>query len=171
MPAKKFKTPKALSNAWEEYKKYCDEHTIKQFSKKRVKTNENTRKDSSAQKINNEISAPLTYSIEGFCAWCGLSRSAFYDTYDKDEYSDIATRMREECEVDARQKFETGVINPKLAGLWMSKFGYSVNNTNANFNAAGAKVEDSEDDNALLSALNTKASEVWNDEATKKQGI
>ena len=41
--------------------------------------------------------------------------------------------MREECEVDARMKFETGQIPTQLAGLWMSNYGYTTktdNNTN-----------------------------------------
>ena len=38
----------------------------------------------------------------------------------------MVTRMREECEVDARMKFELGVIDPRLAGLWMSRHGYST---------------------------------------------
>lgn len=33
--------------------------------------------------------------------------------------------MREECEVDAREKFELSVIPSQLAGLWMSKYGYT----------------------------------------------
>jgi len=34
--------------------------------------------------------------------------------------------MREECEVDARIKFEVGALPSQLAGLWMSKYGYST---------------------------------------------
>jgi hypothetical protein len=34
--------------------------------------------------------------------------------------------MREECEVDAREKFELGIVPTALAALWMSKYGYSV---------------------------------------------
>ena len=34
--------------------------------------------------------------------------------------------MREECEIDAREKFELGVIPSQLAGLWMSNYGYST---------------------------------------------
>ena len=36
----------------------------------------------------------------------------------------MCERIREECEVDARKKFETGQLPGKLAGLWMSKYGY-----------------------------------------------
>lgn len=57
--------------------------------------------------------------------WAGLARSAFYETYGK-QYPDTVTRMKEECEVDARMKFELGVLDPKLAPLWMSRYGYSA---------------------------------------------
>ena len=69
----------------------------------------------------------MTYTIEGFCVFAGIPRSAFYDTYaEKKRYSDIVTRMKEECEVDARKKFELQVIPSQLAGLWMSKYGYTT---------------------------------------------
>lgn len=34
--------------------------------------------------------------------------------------------MKEECEVDARKKFELSIIPSQLAGLWMSKYGYTT---------------------------------------------
>mgnify|MGYP003623346529 CR=1 FL=1 len=34
--------------------------------------------------------------------------------------------MREECEYDARRKFEIQAIPSQLAGLWMRKHGYST---------------------------------------------
>jgi hypothetical protein len=34
--------------------------------------------------------------------------------------------MKEECEIDAREKFENGTIDSRLAGLWMSNYGYST---------------------------------------------
>ena len=37
----------------------------------------------------------------------------------------MVTRMKEECEIDAREKFELGVIPSQLAGLWMSRHGYT----------------------------------------------
>jgi hypothetical protein len=42
--------------------------------------------------------------------------------------------MKEECEIDARMKFETGQIPSQLAGLWMSKHGYTTK-TDANVTA------------------------------------
>ncbi len=64
--------------------------------------------------------------------WAGISRSIFYDTYAADSrFSDIVTRMKEECEVDARRKFELGEIDAKLAPLWMSRHGYSTKTESA----------------------------------------
>ena len=34
--------------------------------------------------------------------------------------------MQEECEVDARRKFELQIVPSQLAGLWMSKYGYTT---------------------------------------------
>jgi hypothetical protein len=57
--------------------------------------------------------------------FAGISRRCFYEYYNGDVvYGDTITRIREECEVDARQKFELGIIPSKLAGLWMSNYGY-----------------------------------------------
>lgn len=115
--SRKFKTAKALEEAWEEFKAWCDNRPVltHEFS----------------QKAGGFVSAPLkrsvTYTIEGFCVHTGLARRAFYDTYaDDPRYSHIVTRMKEECEIDARMKFELGMIDPKLAALWMSKHGYST---------------------------------------------
>ena len=127
---RKFKTAKALSDAWEEYKAWCDsrEVTAHAFSAK------------NSEFVSEKQRRKVTYTIEGFCVWAGLARRAFYDTYAADErFSHIVTRMKEECEVDARMKFELGVLDPRLAALWMGRHGY------------GAKVgvspgEDQEDD-------------------------
>ena len=43
-----------------------------------------------------------------------------------DKFIDIVTRMREECEVDARKKFELQAIPSQLAGLWMGRYGYTT---------------------------------------------
>ena len=57
----------------------------------------------------------------------GISRAAFYERYaNEGRFADIVTRMREECETDAREKFELGIIPSQLAGLWMSKYGYTT---------------------------------------------
>lgn len=114
---RKFKTAKALSDAWEEYKAWCDsrEVTAHAFSAK------------NSEFVSEKQRRKVTYTIEGFCVWAGLARRAFYDTYAEDErFSHIVTRMKEECEVDARMKFELGEIDTRLAPLWMSKHGYGI---------------------------------------------
>lgn len=114
---RKFKTAKALAEAWEEYKAWCGDQ--------KVLTHDFSAKNS--EFVSAELKRSVTYTIEGFCVWAGIPRSIFYQTYDGDEkFSDIVTRMREECEVDARMKFELGIIDTRLAPLWMSKHGYST---------------------------------------------
>lgn len=110
------KTPEAMEKAWEEYKGYCDNQE--------VLTHEFSAKNS--EFVSATLKRCITYTIEGFVNYIGLTRSSFYDTYDNDpNYSDIVTRIREECELDARRKFELGMISERLAPLWMGKYGYT----------------------------------------------
>ena len=119
---RKMKSVKALEEAWTEYKHFCDNQT--------VLTHEFNGKHGNF--VTAELTRAITYTIEGFCMYVGLSRSAFYSTYGEDEkYSDMVTRMREECEVDARRKFELQMIPSQLAGLWMSKHGYTTKADNS----------------------------------------
>lgn len=114
---RKFKTAKALAEAWEAYKAWCNNQS--------VLTHDFSAKNS--EFVSKELKRSVTCTIEGFCVWAEMPRSIFYDTYAADSrYSDIVTRMREECEVDARMKFELGVIDTRLAPLWMGKHGYST---------------------------------------------
>lgn len=117
---RKFKTAKSLTDAWEDYKAWCDtrEVTAHAFSAK------------NSEFVSEKQRRKVTYTIEGFCVWAGIARSNFYDTYSADSrFRDIVTRMKEECEVDARMKFELGEIDTRLAPLWMSKHGYSTKTT------------------------------------------
>ena len=114
---RKIASAKKLAEKWAEYKDYCDNRKVlvHDFSSK------------NSEFVSAELKKSVTYTIEGFCVYIGLSRQCFYDYYDKDErFADIVTRIREECETDAREKFELGVIPSQLAGLWMSKYGYST---------------------------------------------
>lgn len=114
---RKIKSVKALEEAWAEYKDYCD--------KQHVLAHEFSAKNS--EFVTAVLRRSITYTIEGFCVYIGLARSKFYETYAEDErFRDTVTRMREECEVDARTKFETGQIPTQLAGLWMSNYGYTT---------------------------------------------
>lgn len=115
--ARKFGTVKALEEAWESYKEFCNNQN--------VLTHDFSPKNS--EFVSAQLKRSITYTIEGFCAHAGISRAAFYERYAENEkFADMVTRMREECEVDARMKFELGVIDPRLAGLWMSRHGYST---------------------------------------------
>ena len=113
---KKF-TVKQLESTWEEYKDWCDN----QMS---IDTCFGNKSEAFVTGVRKSY---VTYTVEGFCVYLKLSRSNFYATYCNDEkYQDIVTRIKEECEVDARMKFEKREIPEKLAGMWMSKYeGYS----------------------------------------------
>ncbi len=114
---RKFKTAKALAEAWEAYKAWCNNQS--------VLTHDFSAKNS--EFVSKELKRSVTCTIEGFCVWAEMPRSIFYDTYAADSrYSDIVTRMREECEVDARMKFELGIIDTRLSSLWMGKYGYGA---------------------------------------------
>ena len=114
---RKFKSVKALNEVWEAYKRYCDNQM--------VLTHDFSSKNS--EFVSKELRRSITYTIEGFCVYAGISRSAFYQYYAEDEkFVDIVTRMKDECEVDARKKFELQVIPAQLAGLWMSRYGYTT---------------------------------------------
>ena len=114
---RKFKSAKQLEETWEEYKEYCDNQV--------VLTHDFSSKNS--EFVSKELKRSITYTIEGFCVYAGISRESFYEHYaGNDRYTDIVTRMKEECEVDARKKFELQLIPSQLAGLWMSKHGYTT---------------------------------------------
>lgn len=114
---RKFSSAKALEEAWEAYKKHCDNQM--------VLTHDFSSKNS--EFVSKELKRSITYTIEGFCTHAGISRAAFYERYgNHPKFADMVTRMKEECEVDARTKFELGVIPSQLAGLWMSRHGYTT---------------------------------------------
>lgn len=121
--SRKFKNAKALKEAWEAFKAECDSQI--------VLTHDFSSKNS--EFVSKELKRSITYTIEGFCVFADISRASFYEYYADDErYADTVTRMKEECEVDARKKFELQIIPSQLAGLWMSNYGYTTK-TDANF--------------------------------------
>lgn len=132
----KIKTPEEMEQLWEEYKADCDNQE--------VLTHDFSSKNS--EFVSAKLRRSITYTIEGFCVFVGIPRSLFYDTYStKKRYSDIVTRIREECEVDARKKFELQVIPSQLAGLWMSKYGYTTkveNNVSGTLETEKTKLDD-----------------------------
>lgn len=112
-----FSSVKAFEKTWEAYKKQCDENTkhVVSISKK------------DGEIIEADVPAPITYTLKGFCLFAGISEQALNETYGKDNrFLEPLTRARAECEMDARKKFETGDLDPKLAALWMSNYGYST---------------------------------------------
>lgn len=137
MSKMRFSTPQEMEDCWEEYKEACDNKSVlvHDFSSK------------NSEFVSAELTKSVTYTIEGFCVYAHMPRSIFYDTYSKKKrYSDIVTRIREECEVDAREKFELQVIPSQLAGLWMSKYGYT---TKVESSVTGLENEKSKLDNLL----------------------
>jgi hypothetical protein len=147
------KSPRAMLAAWDEYKGLCDGNTTTylkdvEFSK--------AGEDTVVTHSETTASAPVTYTIVGFCAFLGISRAAWYQTYEPDaRFADAIALIRTECEDDVRRKFETGAINSRLAPLWMSKYGY------------GAKVETSNEhhaDNNLMEAIKDSLSAIGGDD-------
>lgn len=114
---RKFESPWDMLEQWEEYKVHCDnrEVTKTEFSQRLGKF------------ITDTVPAKVTYTVIGFCAYCGYTLSKFYETYKNDpEYGDVVSYMENDCEIDTREKLELGVIPTQLSGLWMSKHGYST---------------------------------------------
>lgn len=134
---RKFGSAAALEKAWIEYKEYCDNKTVvtTSFSQK------------TGSFVTATIPHPITYTIKGFCAFVGMTESAFYDLYDKEEKLVLViARMKQDCEIDAREKFENGTIDSRLAGLWMSHYGYATKtDTKLDANAGVTIIDDSGD--------------------------
>ena len=106
-----------LEEAWEEFKNFCDNNheTVHEFSQR------------NGEFISSDLRKKITYTVLGFCNYLKLSRTTFYEYYrDNPEFKDVIERIQDECEIDARRKFETGVIPHQIAPLWMSNYGYST---------------------------------------------
>lgn len=133
---RKFTSVKQLETAWEAYKADCNNQ--------KVLTHDFSSKNS--EFVTAELKRSITYTIEGFCVFAGISRSKFYADYAENEkFGDMVTRMREECEIDARKKFELQIIPSQLAGLWMSHYGYTTK-TDTNVSGSVPVVISGEDD-------------------------
>ncbi|MDR1060330.1 MAG: DNA-packaging protein [Clostridiales bacterium] len=114
---RRFKKAQDLAEEWERYKARCNDVPVvcHDFSAK------------NSQFVSAELRKSVTYTIEGFCVFAGIPRATFYEIYaSKNEFQDIVARIKEECEVDAREKFELGVIPTQLAALWMGRHGYTA---------------------------------------------
>lgn len=98
--------------------------------------------------LHKKFPHPITYTIKGFCAYVGMTEAAFYDLYNKDEKLELViARMKQDCEIDAREKFENGTIDSRLAGLWMSHYGYTTKtDTEVKSNVGVTIIDDFGDD-------------------------
>lgn len=114
---RKIRTAAQMEELWEGYKYECD-HQM-------VVTHAFSPKDSDF--ISAKLVRRIPYNIKGFCLFARLDYSTFYDSYaNNPRFSAIVTRMREECEVDLLTKLATEEIPTRLAGLLLSKYGYTT---------------------------------------------
>jgi hypothetical protein len=114
---RKIESPEQMDELWEQFKEKCDSKTVvrTEFSQKLGKF------------VTETIPSPVTYTVVGFCVFCGISREAYYDHYSADpDFVDIVHKINVECEADVREKLENRTIPTQLSGLWMSKFGYAT---------------------------------------------
>lgn len=147
--SRKIKSAEQMEHLWEEYKIYCDNQSVltHDFSQKNSKF------------VSAELKRKITYTIEGFCVFAKIGRTTFYEDYAKSpKFVNIVTYMREECEVDARGKFETGQIPTQLAGLWMARHGYTTK-TETNIG-----IRDKQQDDKLSAALKKLAEDLEKDD-------
>lgn len=108
-------TLEEMKEKWDEYKDACDNNTRKMA------------KFFQGEYYTSEIPAPITYTIKGFAVYLGMTEQSYYTTYTEDkEFYELVNMIREEVELDARRKFEMGVIPTQLSGLWMGRYGYTT---------------------------------------------
>lgn len=108
-------TLQEMQEKWQEYKEKCDN---------------NVRRETKLHKgeyVIIEMLSPITYTVKGFTVFLGMTEQSYYSTYADDEnFSELVNMIREEVELDARKKFEMGVIPTQLSGLWMGRYGYTT---------------------------------------------
>lgn len=108
--------PEELWESYLTYKENCNGRTVLMtaFSQKEGRF------------VTQEVPHPVTATKKGFCAFLGMSEQNFYAVYAKDpEFELVIARIDLDCEIDAREKFENGTLDSRLAGLWMSHYGYT----------------------------------------------
>lgn len=130
---RKIKSPAELWRKWEAYKEQCDNATAinRAFSREK------------GVFICRELPHCTACTIKGFCLFLHISRNSFYTSYAKNpRFEETCTLIREACEVDALEKFETGELPARLAPLWLGRF----------FARENAEAENREG-NALLESL------------------
>lgn len=120
---KKINSAKQMMDAFEAFYEECNSKTVvrTEFCQK------------SGEFVTATIPAPVTVTKKKFALYLGMTEKNFYETYGKNEkFQSVIARITEICEIDAREKFENGTINSRLAGLWMSNYGYSTKSESKN---------------------------------------
>jgi hypothetical protein len=115
----KFRSAAQMMEAWERYKEDCDHKTkwVTSFSQRE------------GRHISEEVPAPVSYSLKGFALFCGMTEQNFFATYknaNKEKFELVIARIQDECEIDVKQKLESGRIESRLSGLLLSKYGYTT---------------------------------------------
>lgn len=114
---KKINSEKQMMDAFEKFYEECNSKTVvrTEFCQK------------SGEFVTAVIPAPITATKKKFALYLGMTEANFYETYGKNKkFESVIARITEICELDAREKFENGTINSRLAGLWMSNYGYTT---------------------------------------------
>lgn len=115
---KKF-SPEELMARWVLYKAQCDGRTkLTTISETVVGEDGEERTET----VRREVSAPCTYTIDGFCLFLPLSRRLWYGYKDDEDYADVCEAIEDECKQRARELFEDGTLNSRLAGIWMGRY-------------------------------------------------
>lgn len=107
----------AIWDKFLEYKETCNSKTVTrtEFSQRESRF------------VTAVIPAPISCTVKGFCNYVGMTEQNFYQTYaNRKGIELVIARIKDECEMDVREKFENGTINSRLAGLWMSHYGYTT---------------------------------------------
>ena len=110
---RKIKSPAELWRKWEAYKEQCYGPTAMYHAFSQGK----------GVFISRELPHRTACTIKGFCLFLHISRNSFYASYAKNpRFEETCTLIREESEVDALEKFETGELPARLAPLWLGRF-------------------------------------------------
>lgn len=114
----RFRSAASMWDAWCKYKEDCNNRTkiVTTFSQRE------------GRHISESVPAPVSYTLKGFALWCGMSYQNFCATYEnsnKEKFDKVIACMKDECEIDTKEKLESGQIESRLSGLLLSKYGYS----------------------------------------------
>lgn len=114
----RFRSAASMWETWCKYKEDCNNRTkiVTTFSQRE------------GRHISETVPAPVSYSFKGFCLFCGMTEQNFNATYEhanNEKFESVISRMKEECEIDTKEKLESGQIESRMSGLLLSRYGYS----------------------------------------------